>query len=112
MSYSTTGEATKLQLIPQQRCWSWYGYLAELTPILMVYLVLALYQISDQSLWVDEVLSVDIALSADSLKTIWLNSQCPLYFTLLRLWSKLAGTSEFELRTLSTLLGASALLVV
>ncbi len=110
MNYSTTAEAIKMQLIPQQRCW--YGYLTELTPILMVYLVLALYQISDQSLWVDEVLSVEIALSADSLKTIWLNSQCPLYFTLLRLWSKLAGTSEFALRMLSTLLGASAILVV
>ncbi|MGH7927153.1 MAG: hypothetical protein ACREQV_05110, partial [Candidatus Binatia bacterium] len=76
MNYSTTAEATKVQLIPQPRCW--HPYLTELSPILMVYLALALYQIGDQSLWVDEVLSVRVALSADSLKTIWFNSQCPL----------------------------------
>ncbi len=42
----------------------WARYLARLTPILELYLILALYRIDQQSLWVDEVGSGEAAAIA------------------------------------------------
>jgi 4-amino-4-deoxy-L-arabinose transferase-like glycosyltransferase len=77
-----------------------------LTPILLIYLFLAFYRIDQQSLWADEVSSV---IRSDPsgplrLRERLFEGQSPPYFVLLHLWAHL-GTSEFTLRSLSTVLG-------
>lgn len=57
-----------------------------------------------RSLWYDEALTTWVA--RDSWATLWawcthIDIQVPLHYVLLRLWSDLAGTSEFSLRLLS-----------
>jgi uncharacterized membrane protein len=77
-----------------------------LTPILCIYLFLAFYRIDQQSFWADEVSSV---IRSDPsgplrLRERLFEGQSPPYFVLLHLWATL-GTSEFALRSLSTVLG-------
>ncbi|MCZ6623214.1 MAG: glycosyltransferase family 39 protein [Deltaproteobacteria bacterium] len=84
----------------------WYGHLGGLLPILTVYLILAFYRIDSQSLWTDEVISLQRAAPTKLIQKGW-----PLYFALLSLW-KQAGTSELALRSLSVLLGAVAVCLV
>jgi uncharacterized membrane protein len=80
--------------------------------ILIVYFFLAFYRIGHQSLWVDEVRSLEVASPAGSPLTgaILLRGQGPLYFILLHLWAKLAAGEAF-LRALSALLGSIAVLL-
>src|SRR5919108_4433620 len=91
----------------QEYCWR--RILASQVPILVVYFALAFYRIGHQSLWVDEVRSIEVATPSGSLFTggILFRGQGPLYFILLHLWSKL-GTSETFLRSLSAILGGIA----
>ena len=109
MNESTATSAAQLPISREASYWRQYG--SELVPIVTLYLVLAVYRISDQSLWVDEVISVQAVLSERSMISLFLSSQCPLYFVLLRLWSETVGTSEFALRLFSTVLGALAVCV-
>jgi mannosyltransferase len=85
---------------------NWHWHFAALIPIVGVYLALGFYQLADQSLWTDEVISLNRWSPEDP---IWkrIYSQSPLYFVLLGLWSELAGTTEFAVRSFSTLLGVA-----
>lgn len=86
---------------------NWRQHLGVLTPSLMIYFCLAFYQIDQQSLWVDEVISVKAANSTEPLLTHgrWFGGHGPLYLALLHLWAQ-GGTSEFTLRSLSALSGS------
>jgi uncharacterized membrane protein len=88
--------------------YNWPEYVRGSAPFVVLYLALAIYQIDDQSLWTDEVLSVNRAISISPM-WIGLHSQSPLYFLLLGLWSKLLGTTEFALRFFSAVLGVAAI---
>jgi mannosyltransferase len=97
-----------LTLKERSEKYNWPQYVRELAPFVVLYLALAIYQIDDQSLWTDEVLSVNHAISTSPM-WIGLHSQSPLYFLLLGLWSKLLGTTEFALRFFSAVLGVGAI---
>jgi uncharacterized membrane protein len=77
-------------------------------PIAALYLILGFYQIDDQSLWTDEVISVDRIASGQPTST-WVYSQSPLYFFLLDRWTQAMGKTELALRSLSVLLGLAAI---
>jgi hypothetical protein len=89
---------------------AWRGYVIEVTPIVMLYLALAFYRLDNQSFWTDEAFSVNQRFLAGPIWTD-LNRISPLYFILLGLWSKLVGTTEFALRTLSIFLGLVAVCI-
>jgi mannosyltransferase len=88
---------------------SWLRELAVLAPIVLVYLILAFYRIDHQSLWVDELASIQSAAPNESFftRTLWVTGHGPLYFALLHLWLK-AGQTEFAIRSLSAFLGMAA----
>jgi uncharacterized membrane protein len=89
---------------------SWQRHLTGLLPLTALYLLLGFYQIDHQSLWTDEVISVNRA----SAQSLWarVNSQSSLYFVLLGLWTEVAGTTEWALRSLSALFGLAAVCLV
>jgi len=75
--------------------------------IMLLALGLRFYRIDAQSIWNDE--GTSIALAQRDLPTITRNASHdihpPLYYYLLHLWVKWAGTSEFSARSLSALAG-------
>jgi 4-amino-4-deoxy-L-arabinose transferase-like glycosyltransferase len=86
---------------------NWHQYATGLAPIVILYFVLAFYRIDDQSLWTDEVFSVNSMFPrGQAWNTMYHIS--PVYFVFLGLWSELVGTTEFALRALSAVLGAGA----
>ena len=87
---------------------TWHRHVVALLPIAALYLILGFYQIDDQSLWTDEVISVERIASGEPISTRII-SQSPLYFFLLDLWGETVGMTEFALRSLSALLGLVAL---
>lgn len=89
---------------------AWRCYVIEVTPIVMLYLALAFYRLDNQSFWTDEAFSVNQRFLAGPIWTD-LNRISPLYFILLGLWSKLVGTTEFALRTLSIFSGLVAVCI-
>jgi uncharacterized membrane protein len=95
-------ERTTAELTSQRH--NWRQHLGTLLPLLLIYLALACYRIDYQSLWLDEVLSVQAAASTAS---AWKKFHGPLYFLLLHVWTHI-GTSELVLRLLSVLFGVVA----
>ena len=89
---------------------NWHQYATGLAPIVILYFVLAFYRIDDQSLWTDEVFSVNSMFHPGQ---AWntMDQLSPVYFVLLGLWSELVGTTEFALRALSAVLGAGAVCI-
>jgi uncharacterized membrane protein len=87
---------------------TWHRHIVTLLPIAALYLALGFYQIDDQSLWTDEVISVNRIASGEPIITR-IKSQSPLYFFLLDLWGETVGMTEFALRSFSALLGLAAL---
>jgi uncharacterized membrane protein len=79
-----------------------------LLPIAALYLILGFYQIDDQSLWTDEVISINRIGSNEPISTR-VKSQSSLYFLLLDLWAETAGTTEVALRSFSVLVGLAAI---
>src|SRR5262245_4237263 len=76
--------------------------------IITVYLGLAFYIIDHQSLWVDEIYTLQ---AVTSLENAWRKKQGPLYFILQYGWKYLwrnGEFSEFVLRSLSILFGSVA----
>ncbi len=75
---------------------------------------LRFYRLGEQSLWADEGNSA--ALAARSLARITHDVAAdihpPLYYWLLHLWTRLLGTSEAELRSLSALAGVALVYVI
>jgi 4-amino-4-deoxy-L-arabinose transferase-like glycosyltransferase len=73
------------------------------------------WQIGDQSYWLDEAFTVDLVKRplGDMLATIpTTESTPPLYYVLAWLWAKLFGTGEAALRSLSALFGTLTVPVV
>lgn len=72
--------------------------------ILAISLILGLYKIDSSAIWIDEAVYVN-HITAESvskmLKSISADGYPPLYFFLLRFWSKFFGISEFSLRFFS-----------
>jgi mannosyltransferase len=97
---------------PPQLCSSWQ-LLREQTAILIIYFILAFYRIGHQSLWVDEIRSLDSAGPGGSLFTsdILFRGQGPLYFGMLHFWAQL-GANEAFVRSLSALLGGVAVFLM
>jgi uncharacterized membrane protein len=95
------------KLNPSEEC-SWRRHLYTLLPVVGVYLILAFYGIDRQSLWEDEFSSIGRVAAPIP---FWRDGHGFLYFALLRLWVQ-AGTSEFVLRSLSVLLGATAVCLI
>jgi mannosyltransferase len=92
---------------------SWLRDLVVLTPIVLVYLILALYRIDYQSFWGDELASIQSAAPGESFLTgtHWVSGHGPLYFALLHLWIK-AGQSEYAIRSLSAFIGVAAICLI
>jgi mannosyltransferase len=80
-----------------------------LTPIILVYLFLAFFQIDHQSFWGDEVASLEAGAPDTSVFSgaIWKNGHGPLYSALLHIWMT-AGNSELVVRSLPAFLGGVA----
>ena len=72
-------------------------------------LLLRLYHLGAQSLWIDEGYSISNTLKPDP--TAWAQDVRPLYYVFLRVWLHL-GHSEFILRLPSAVFGAAAVLMV
>ena len=87
---------------------AWHYHIIGFLPIAALYLILGFYQINNQSLWTDEVISVG-RIAADKPISTLLYSQSAVYFLLLDLWTQAAGKTEFALRSLSVLLGLAAI---
>jgi mannosyltransferase len=87
---------------------AWRYHIIGFLPIAALYLILGFYQINNQSLWTDEVISVG-RIAADKPISTLLYSQSAVYFLLLDLWTQAAGKTEFALRSLSVLLGLAAI---
>src|SRR3990170_1864495 len=78
--------------------------------ILLVGFALRLNGLGTQSIWYDE--SYSIALAREPVDDIWNNiiaDHVPLYFWLLHLWLRLAGSSEFAARYLALSAGTLAI---
>ena len=65
------------------------------------------YQIGEQELWYDEAFSFHMATLDDALEYIAYDYNPPLYYLLLRAWTRLAGSSEAALRMLSACFGTA-----
>src|SRR5687768_9086931 len=76
--------------IPARAAQIWRCHIVGLLPIAALYLALGFYQIDDQSLWTDEVISVDRIVSGEPI-IARIKSQSPLYFFLLDMWGETAG---------------------
>ena len=85
-------------------------HLGALLPILIAYFSLGFYQIGHQSLWLDEVISVQVASGEGFFSPVIWFRQSPLYFALLHVWAQL-GSSEFVLRSLSVVFGGIAVCI-
>ena len=69
---------------------------------------LRVYKLDAESLWLDEVLSINLALMdiPSAIRALPDNYvHPPFYFIILHIWSRVVGQSEFSLRFLSALFG-------
>jgi len=81
-------------------------------PALMaLHALLAGFGLGRESLWLDEVMSVEMATGSWEVLRGWfimLPEQHPLYYMVLRPWLALFGTSDLALRSLSLLFGVAS----
>lgn len=76
-----------------------------------LHLLLAGWGLGKESLWLDEVMSVEMATGSWEAMRAWfvmLPEQHPLYYVLVRPWLAVFGTSDVALRSFSLLLGVAA----
>ena len=80
-----------------------------LAPILVIFIGLGFFRIDHQSLWTDEIASINNAFYGKPLSgtPIWRSGHGPLYFLLLHFWMEL-GQTEFAVRSLSAIVGVAA----
>ena len=84
------------------------GFPVELLIALVVATVLRVYRLGDESIWLDEAVTVTVAQ-----ESWWFllfefpgaDPHPPLHYLLTKAWISLAGTSEFSVRLLSVLFG-------
>ncbi|RKY36518.1 MAG: hypothetical protein DRP78_03400 [Candidatus Omnitrophota bacterium] len=82
-----------------------------LASIIVLGAFLRIYNLGAESLWYDEVGSIDQATR--SLPVLFSKFHLsPLYFVLLKYWMRLFGASEFVLRLPSVLFGVGALFLI
>ncbi len=89
---------------------------------LLLFVIIALaaflraFTIGSESLWLDEAVSVKISshslTSIISLATQGCETNPPLYYMLLHLWTRLFGQSEVAIRSLSACLGTISVLLI
>ncbi len=84
--------------------------------ILLLGAVLRIYDLSGESIWVDEVVTSQVAELKISEIIAWMISQNdnnpPLYYMLMHFWVSLFGHSEFSLRLPSAIVGTGSILVL
>ncbi|NPA89933.1 MAG: hypothetical protein GXO55_00540 [Chloroflexi bacterium] len=87
---------------------------AEWLPLLVVALFTTLYHISRPSLWADEGNSAAQALRPlpEIIRRAAMDIHPPLYYILLHGWTRVFGTGEWGLRSLSALAGIGVVLLV
>jgi len=79
----------------------WQKYAIDgLFALMLLGLLLRIYKNGSQSFWLDEMVSIDIAL-ADGLTGLTWDLHPPLYHVILKAWLYLFGTSEAAVRSLS-----------
>src|SRR5262245_43170904 len=79
--------------------------LALAAAIVVAALLLRLYAIGQDELWLDEASSFQIATATDFVDVAVLNNTPPLYYALLRGWIRVLGNSEAAVRSLSAIFG-------
>ena len=82
-----------------------WAFLAWAGLIVAAALVLRLYRIGAQELWLDEAFSWYMATTPKLLRALSIENTPPLYYLLLRAWVRVAGESEAALRLLSAVAG-------
>jgi mannosyltransferase len=98
---------TSPQFAQRNTIWTWLAVLA----LIMLAFALRVYRLPAQSLWYDEGVSWYLTRMSWPALTVWTANdiQPPLYYYLLWLWVRLAGSSEYALRFLSVFFGALTL---
>ena len=88
-----------------------YGYLP-LLAILLIGYFLRVYDLSNESIWLDEAFSIVSAKL--NLSQIFFRPETnpPLYYSILHLWINLFGDSEFSVRFPSVLFGSLSIFMV
>ena len=81
-----------------------------LSAIIIIGAVLRFYDLSGESYWYDEFISLEVMDS--SLESIFHGIRPPLYLMLAKLWTSLFGTSEIATRSLSALAGLLAVPII
>ena len=91
----------------------WYGLLAL---VILVGVIARFYHIGDESLWLDEALSVEFVTTMDlqelAVELPRRDPHPPFYYLLLDGWVRLFGTGEVAVRSLSALLGIASIPVL
>lgn len=98
---------------PLRRVTSVHG----LTALLFTFaLAVRLFALTDESLWLDEIATVDFVRETALLdvipRTFHIDFHPFAYYLLLDLWTSLAGTTDTAVRLLSALLGASSVALI
>lgn len=80
---------------------------ASIFGVLLLSWGLLLWQLTDRSLWVDEFLTLQMVQGGlgEVLQATLSDIHPPLYFLALRLWTNVAGSSDFTLRWFSVAIG-------
>jgi uncharacterized membrane protein len=82
-----------------------------ITLVLFSAFLLRVYHIGTQSYWLDEMFSIYVAKFIQ-IKSLFWDTNPPLYHLLLRLWMKTFGREEFFVRLLSAMFSLAAIFVV
>ena len=90
--------------------------------ILLLTTLYGAYRLNDDSMWVDEVISMQRSglahyVEGTSPADVWqrtalISDQVPAYYTLLALWGNIVGTTPFALRILSLLSGVVSVAII
>lgn len=87
-----------------------------LAAIILLALLLRVYTLGDESLWLDEVFSVNSAnksiTSIIEHESSWTAVSPPFYYIILHFWMKLFGYSEFSIRFPSVIFGVASIYVI
>ncbi|RJQ15118.1 MAG: hypothetical protein C4560_10950 [Nitrospiraceae bacterium] len=74
--------------------------------------LLRTYELSGQSIWLDEAVSIYHSRQNITHIISLQDPTPPLYYALLHFWTRLAGTSEFSVRMLSVLFGTASIFII